>query len=278
MSAEDSLRHCDLEAALEQLQNDVRAKPADAKLRVFLFQLLVVMGQWDRALRQLNVAGELDAGTLAMVQTYREALQCEGFRSEVFAGRRSPLVFGEPPSWIAWMMEATRLTGIGKQAQAAELRARALAEAPATSGSVNGEPFEWIADADSRLGPVIEVIVNGAYYWAPIQRIRAIEIEEPTDLRDMVWTAGYFTWSNGGQSVGLIPTRYPGSESHAEGQVRMARQTVWDEVAPDSFIGLGQRILATDTADYPLMDVREITLNVDDDAEAGPREAESEGG
>ena len=124
--------------------------------------------------------------------------------------------------------------------RAAELRARALAEAPATSGSVNGEPFEWIADADSRLGPVIEVIVNGAYYWAPIQRIRAIEIEEPTDLRDMVWTAGYFTWSNGGQSVGLIPTRYPGSESHAEGQVRMARQTVQAQAAGDLRVGLGE--------------------------------------
>lgn len=61
-------------------QAEVRKAPADAKRRVFLFQLLAVMGDWDRALNQLNVAGELDSGTLAMVSTYREALRCEVLR------------------------------------------------------------------------------------------------------------------------------------------------------------------------------------------------------
>ena len=31
-----------------------------------------------------------------MVQTYREALRCEVHRAEVFAGRKSPLILGEP--------------------------------------------------------------------------------------------------------------------------------------------------------------------------------------
>ena len=34
--------------ALAALQADVRARPADPKLRVFLFQLLCVLGQWPR--------------------------------------------------------------------------------------------------------------------------------------------------------------------------------------------------------------------------------------
>ncbi len=66
----------------------MRKDPANAKHRIFLFQLLAVLGQWERAMNQLNVAGELDAGTLAMVQTYREALRCEVLRGEIFAGRR----------------------------------------------------------------------------------------------------------------------------------------------------------------------------------------------
>ena len=69
--AEQVLRDGDPELALRLLTDQVRANPADAKLRVFLFQLLCVLGRWDRALNQLNVAGELDASTLAMVQTYR---------------------------------------------------------------------------------------------------------------------------------------------------------------------------------------------------------------
>ena len=36
---------------------------------------------------------------------------------------------------------------------------------------MDGHGFEWIADADSRLGPLLEVILEGKYYWAPFCRI-----------------------------------------------------------------------------------------------------------
>ena len=39
--------------ALKRLQERVREKPQDAKLRTFLFQLLCVVGQWERAQAQL---------------------------------------------------------------------------------------------------------------------------------------------------------------------------------------------------------------------------------
>ena len=32
---------------------------------------------------------------------------------------------------------------------------------------------------------------------------------------------------------------------------------MWEEVAPDAHHGLGQRIIATDAGDVPLMDVRD---------------------
>ena len=59
----------------------MRARPADAKLRVFLFQLLCVLGQWDRALNQLNVAADLDPAALAMAQMYGDAVRCEPLRA-----------------------------------------------------------------------------------------------------------------------------------------------------------------------------------------------------
>ena len=43
--AEQSLKGGDPAAALAQLQEQVRAAPADPKLRIFLFQLLCVLGQ-----------------------------------------------------------------------------------------------------------------------------------------------------------------------------------------------------------------------------------------
>jgi type VI secretion system protein ImpE len=209
------------------------------------------------------VAGELDADTLPMVQTYREAIQCEALRADIFAGKRVPLIFGEPENWLGLLVEALRLEAIDR-AGAEALRAEAFEAAPASSGSIDGAPFAWLADADQRLGPVLEAVVNGRYFWIPFSRISRIEIDAPTDLRDTVWTSATFTWANGAQTVGLIPTRYDGSTDSPVDAVRLARRTEWDGGR-----GLGQRMFASDSADYPLMDARVIEFQPEDAAAHG---------
>ena len=267
MQAEQSLHEGRPEEALKQLQEAVRKEPANPKLRIFLFQLLTVLGRWDRALTQLHVAGDLDNGNLLMVQTYREAIQCELLREAVFAGKRTPLLFGEPQRWMALLVESLRLDADGHSGEAKALRNEAFELAPATPGSINGAEFEWIADADTRLGPTLEAIVNGKYYWIPFQQIAKIELDEPVDLRDVVWTPALFTWSNGGQATGLIPTRYPGSDKSEDAMIQLARKTEWEEFTENAYRGIGQRLLATDVEDYALMDIRNIELNLAKDVQ-----------
>jgi type VI secretion system protein ImpE len=270
VNAEELLKQGELTGALEALQNDVRSNPADSKLRVFLFQLLAVMGQWDRALNQLNVAGDLDSQTLPMVQAYRETLRCEVLRAHIFGGERQPLVFGDPERWIALALQSQRLVAEEKFDQASEIREQAYEDAPMISGSVNGEPFEWIADADTRIGPFLEAIVNGGLYWVPFHRIAKVTLSPPVDLRDMVWSAANFTWANGGEAVGFIPTRYPISATESDPASLLARTTLWTEVAADTFIGSGQRVLATDAGEYSVLEIETLQLNVEDpDAAAG---------
>jgi type VI secretion system protein ImpE len=266
VTAEESVRAGRLGEALTELQGAVRKQPADPRLRVFLFQLLVVMGQWERALTQLKVAGEMDPTALAMMQTYQEALRCEGLRAEVFAGKRTPLIFGKPDGWMALLLEALRLAGVEKFDEASQLRERAFEEAPATTGTVDGQPFAWIADADQRLGPMLEAVVNGKYYWIPFSRLSAIRVEKATDLRDLVWMPAQLMYANGGETVALIPTRYAGSEASTDSRVLMARTTEWVERAGGTFLGMGQRLLVTDAGEHPLMDVRVIKLDAKPDA------------
>jgi type VI secretion system protein ImpE len=246
---------------LVQLQNQIKKDPANAKLRTFLFQLLAVLGEWDRALTQLNVSGDLDAANLAMVQTYREAIACEVLRKQIFQGKKTPLVFGEPSQWIALLQQALKLNIEQQHSEAQTLREQAFELAPAVSGTINGEAFEWLADADTRLGPVLEANINGRYYWIPFQQIGQIQIEEPADLRDVVWTPAHFVWTNGGEAFGLIPTRYPNSETMDDSALRLARKTEWTELNDNTFIGLGQRLFSTNASDYALMDVRDIQFN-----------------
>ena len=259
-AAEFSLKSGDPAAALTHLQAQVRAKPDEPKLRIFLFQLLCVLGQWERALNQLSVAAGLDAGALAMAQTYGDAVRCEAVRDDVFDGKRSPMIFGQPDGWLALLIESLLVAGRGDAARSQELRAAAFEEAPTSSGTVDGRPFTWIADADCRLGPVVEAVINGRYYWVPFSRLSGVEIEAPADLRDLVWMPAHLSFENGGESVALIPTRYPGSEDSEDGMIRLARKTVWDELGPDVHRGLGQRVLTTDAEDTPLMDIRSIAI------------------
>ena len=248
--------------ALGLLQQQVRKHPEDAKLRVFLFQLLSVLGDWQRALVQLQVCGDLDAGTLAMVNTYRDALQCEAVREAVLEGKTTPMVFGKPQAWVALLVEALQVDARGDAAGAARLRKQALDEAPATPGSVNGRAFDWIADADSRLGPVLEAVINGRYCWVPFAALAKVSIEEPVDLRDLVWLPAYLHLPNGGATVALIPSRYAGSGATDDGALQLSRKTEWLELAPDQYRGLGQRLLTTSADELGLLDVREIDLAV----------------
>ena len=264
-AAERTLKDGDPHSALARLQEDISARPADAKLRVFLFQLLCVVGQWDRALNQLKVASELDPLALPMAQMYGEAVRCEIIRDEVFDGKKSPMVLGQPEQWLALLIESRLRAGLGETAQSEDLRLRGFEEAPTSSGSLDGKPFAWVADADSRLGPVMEAIINGRYYWVPFSRVRTVTLEAPEDLRDLVWMPAQLRFENGGESLALIPARYPGSQGAGDGSLALSRKTTWEPIADDAYRGLGQRIIATDTGETPFLEIRELSISPEGD-------------
>jgi type VI secretion system protein ImpE len=260
VQAEEFLQQGDLVNSLDRLQQSVRERPSDPGLRVFLFQLLCITGDWPRALNQLQLTAELDAINLPMAQTYRDAIACELFRQQVFAGCQTPLVFGDPPSWIALLIEVLHMAAQGKSERAKLLQQEALTQAPAKSGVIDGQSFTWIADADQRIGPVLEAIINGRYYWIPMDRLSSVELDTPSDLRDMVWAPARLRFENGGATVALIPSRYSGSERSDDAALKLGRKTLWQEPVPDFFTGLGQRMLVTDRGDHALLNTRNISF------------------
>ncbi len=223
---------------------------------------------------QLNVAADMDKSNLLMAQVYRPALNSEALRREIFAGRRSPLVFGEPEPWVGWLIQSGQMAAQEQHKASQELRESAFEAAPATPGTIDGRPFEWIADADPRLGPTLEAIINGRYYWIPFGNVDSVFIEVPTDLRDLVWAPAQFKWTNGGESFGLIPTRYPDSEASEDSAIRLARKTEWIEQEGGVFFGVGQRMLATEEGEYPLLETRKIVLR----GSEGEKPAQEAGG
>jgi type VI secretion system protein ImpE len=273
--AEAAVRSGDPKRALAALTTAVKAAPAKPQLRIFMAQLLCVLGQWERAHTQLNVVADLDASTGPMREMVGHALRCEIIRAAVFSGKRSPMVFGHPDEWLAVLIESLLQAGQGDEAASHQLAERAFDAAPATSGMLNGEAFEWIADADSRLGPVLEAMINGRYYWLPFSRLSKVSIEDPVDLRDRVWLPASLTFANGGEAIAMIPTRYPGSQASEDGQILMAGKTEWLPMGAERYKGLGQRVLVTDKGEHDMLSVRLLELTPAPQAatEAAPAEA-----
>ncbi len=264
MDARAALRAGELEPALQILQQTIRQNPADAMLRRQLLHVLCVLGEWERAEKQLVVIEQLDLSDKIMVSATRALIKCEQKRDRVHQGKQSAHVLGEPPYWISLMVQSMSLSD-HKSGAKEDLIGQALEAAPMTPGSLNGEAFQWLADCDSTLGPTAELYVNGEYYWVPLECIQSIRFSPPEDLRDLVWSSVDIEWTNGGKAVGFMPVRYNQTVLQADTACLLARSTVWNAVGdkPDSshYYGTGQRMFCSDVGDYSVLDVESIEFN-----------------
>lgn len=261
-TTEAALRAGDLDAALRGVMDDVRASPATVGPHMALFQLACVVGDWTRARKQLDTIAELDAEAAVMARVYGSAINAEATRRAVFAGAERPICLGEPPAWVAMLAEALGQDARGEDEAAGVLRQQALEVAEPVAGSLDDTAFAWVMDADVRLGPVLEVVVQGEYRWLPLASVRELRAEAPKDRKDLVWAPVQITLANGGELPALAPVRYPGSEASSDAAVRLARSTVWEDAAGGQR-GLGQRLLATDAGDHPFLEVRRLRLGAD---------------
>jgi len=131
------------------------------------------------------VLGELSAARLPARASVRSRYFLE-LCAPRFSRRQDALVLGEPLPWLARLFQALSV------AARATAPRRPTARRGPGAGIGGGRhhrrrAVRWIADADSRTGPVCEAIVDGRYYWCPSSGSARSRLEAPADLRDVVW-------------------------------------------------------------------------------------------
>lgn len=258
--ADQLLAQGDLAGARAALVDHVRTQPGDARARMFLFQLLAVAGEWDKAKKQLATLASLSAEAQMLAVVYNGVIAAEELRGRVFAGE-TPMPLLHAGDWAAGIGEAITLAAAGRHDEAEAARDAAFDAAPDTPGSIDGDRFDWIADADGRFGPSFEAIIGDRYGLITFDQVRKITSEGPVDLRDVVWLPVQLELAMGHSIAAMIPTRYPGSEFSAEDNERMARATGWYSGEAGE-VGRGQRLWTTsDGADHPLLALRTLTID-----------------
>ena len=133
------------------------------------------------------------------------------------------------------------------------------------SGTLNGEPFEALADADPRIGARLEVFASGQYMWIPLRHVRSIRMEEPGRLRDLKWTPASIRTGPEFQEMELgdvlLPATTPRAWEHPDDEVRLGRVTDWTEVEEGAVAPVGQKLLVVDDEPFPFLEVRELEVD-----------------
>jgi type VI secretion system protein ImpE len=259
--ANDLLRDGDLGGTRAALIEIVRSQPSNEQARMFLFQLLAVLGEWDKARNQLQSLAQLSPEAQMLAVTYNQAMDAEKQRAAIFAGAAEmPLLAGDG-GWASAIARSIGLLGRGDVAGAIAARDESFENAPDMPGVIDGQRFEWLADADSRFGPTCEAIVGGKYGLIPFDEIASIKSEGPRDLRDTVWYPIQLALRSGQSAAAFLPGRYPGSETASQDDVRSGRVTNWIDREWGQE-GAGQRLWTfSEGDDRGLMDLRSLVFD-----------------
>jgi type VI secretion system protein ImpE len=259
VQADELLRAGDLDGARASLVDVVKRTPDDQAARMFLFQLMAVCGEWDKAVAQLRALGSLSPEAQMLASVYNQAITAEKTRLEAYAGKRPFEVLVPSSPWVEQLAQGLTAAAAGRIAEGEDLRNQAFDAAGDTPGTLvaggdgaaeaetaaNDKPFLWVADADPRLGPCFEAIVTGRWGLVPFEAVSRIKVDGPRDLRDLVWLPVEMMLRSGQSAAALLPARYPGTESAGEGDLRLSRATEWRE-GPNGEYPVGQRLWSFD--------------------------------
>jgi type VI secretion system protein ImpE len=247
-----------LNEAIEALLSEVKASPNDAARRTFLFELSCFSGDWDRAVRQLDVIGHQSAQAELGVMVYRANINAEKERKRVFEEGVPPHFLREPPAYVDLHVAALNQIREGKFDEARATLDKAEEERPAIAGTFDGQEFQDFRDYDDRVGPVLELIVKDKYAWLPFEQIKHIEILPPRHLRDLIWASAKIEALDGTIGEVYVPSLYAGSSSAGNDQVKLGRMTDWQQLSEDLYSAVGQRLFLVDGVDKSLFEAKTV--------------------
>lgn len=241
-NADDLLRNGDLDGARAALVEIVRARPEDVPTRMFLFQLLALIGERQKARTQLATMAQLSPEAQMLAVAYGQALDAEEQRLDQLSGKQPVHVHGDAEGWPSMLAQAIGCLARGETAEGEDLRNKAFDVAQDTPGDIDGTRFDWIADSDSRFGPTFEAIIAGRWGLVPFQSVERIESAGVRDLRDLIWFPATIAFRSGQSVAALLPGRYPLTEVRGSVAEKLGRATSWFS-QNDQDEGVGQHLL-----------------------------------
>ncbi len=258
MKANELLEKGRLSEAMTVMTQEVKAHPADARLRTFLFELLCFYGDLDRAANQLAALDAQDPKADLGIEFYRKVLKAEQVRQELFSKGTVPRLLGPTPDHLQGHLDALIQIQEGNFLAAFDLLANVKKSAPSLQATLDGTTCQDFANLDDLLGPLLEVMVQDQYYWVPFSQIRKVTISPPKHLRDLLWIPAQIETTETALGV-VIPVLYPETSCVEEEPLKLGRMTDW-KTKGELTVGVGQQVYEVNELDKGILEIREMTF------------------
>ncbi len=262
MNIKDLIREGKLAEARAELVAAVKTHPGDTASRTLLFQVLLFLGEWDKAQRHLEMLVAGDVQTSVGVAPYENLLKCERERLEVALGKTLPSFLPATPTYFEDYHKACQQLQSNLDGKGQEIFETMASQIPQVTGTVNGVEFSGMRNTDDVLAFALEVFAHDRYVWVPFEAIREIIVTPPQTLLDLMWISASITTWSGLSMNGYLPVLYPDSWKHDNVQVKMGRMTDWFTPSGSCVRGAGQQVFVFGDQDISILELQDVQFKM----------------
>ena len=256
--AKTLLESGNLKGATEAALGLVKSNPTDAHARIFLFELSIFAGDWERAKRQLDVIGHQDTTAMIGSKIYEQCVLAEGKRADFFAKGAKPEFLATPPDYVYGILTANNLVREGDLTKAREILDQVEEQRPAFACKVNGLEVADFRDYNDLTSGILEVIIKDSYVWVPFEQIERITFDAPKSQRDYFWRQATLATDNGTNGDVFVPALYNDSWRSGDDAIRLGKAADWRDLGEEIYVGEGAKLFAVGAEHKTIFDLNEL--------------------
>lgn len=260
MDVKDYISTGNLQEALSAATSMVRQNPQDLNQRNLLWQLLCILGDWERADNQLDIIGSQNSEIDPRVNLYRWLIRAEQARKDCFNSDVLPEFMDKPTLTQQTVLKALIERRGGDMKKSMEFLQEAAHHAPVLSGTCNNKNFVGLRDCDDWCAFFLEVLTSkGKYYWIPFELISELKINPPQYLIDLLWRRTVVSLRTGIEGEIYLPTIYIDTPKEHQA-AKLGHHTDWIIKLNEPVCGIGQRCFLIGDIEIPIMEIEQLTI------------------
>jgi type VI secretion system protein ImpE len=253
------LASAQLDEAITQMNQQVRANPSAIEPRAMLAELLCVAGNLERADVLLDAITGLDPGAAVGVALFRQLVRAEQARQQFYTQGRLPDFVVKPDEVLELELKAAVALREGAQDEARDRLAERDAKRTAIAGTADGEPFDELRDLDDLSAGHLEVLTsNGKYLWVPLSIVSELEFRRPERQRDLLWPRARLAVTEGPEGEIFIPAVYFAADSTPAQRLGHETSFVGESGAP--VLGRGLRTFLVGETSRTIHELGKLTF------------------